>query len=57
MARKRYMQAINEALYSGLERVADFVLPPLSDIGLAAERAATKYPYDLRRTEQLMGEQ
>jgi peptide/nickel transport system substrate-binding protein len=28
-------QSINDALYSGLERVADFVLPPLSDVGLA----------------------
>jgi ABC-type transport system substrate-binding protein len=49
-------QSINEALYGGLERVADFILPPLSELGLTAERAATKYPYDLRRVDQLMAE-
>ena len=48
--------ALNEALYGGAAIPADFVLPPLSAWGVAAERAVAKYPYDLRRSEQLMNE-
>jgi ABC-type transport system substrate-binding protein len=48
--------SINEAVYSSSLSFADSVMSPLSEWGSVADRAAVKYPYDLRRTEQLMGE-
>lgn len=45
---------LNEALYYGLGIVTDSVIAPSSIWGPAAERGAVKYPYDLRRTEELM---
>jgi ABC-type transport system substrate-binding protein len=49
-------QVIVDTLYSGLELTADSFVAPKSIHGPAVERAITKFPYDLRRTEQLMGE-
>jgi peptide/nickel transport system substrate-binding protein len=48
--------ALNDALYYGLAIPTDSLVAPSSVWGAAAERAATKYPYDLQRTEQLMSE-
>jgi peptide/nickel transport system substrate-binding protein len=47
---------LNETLYDGDGILADSVVPPMSLWGPAAERGAAKYPYDLRRSEQLMAE-
>ena len=49
-------EAINEAVYSGTLGYADSVISPRSEWGQAADRAAVKYPFDPRRTEQLLGE-
>jgi peptide/nickel transport system substrate-binding protein len=48
--------AINEAVYDGEGTPADSLIPPVGEAGLAVNRAITKYPYDPRRTEQLMAE-
>jgi peptide/nickel transport system substrate-binding protein len=48
--------AINEAVYGGTLGYADSVISPRSEWGQAADRAAVKYPLDLRRAEQLLGE-
>lgn len=48
--------SINEAIYAGGSLVADFMMPPISTYGAAIDRAVTKYPYDVRRGEQLMNE-
>ena len=48
--------AINDAIYSGASLLADFMIPPVALYGGAIDRAITKYPYDLRRSEQLMNE-
>ena len=47
---------INDAAYDGNSIVADTMMAPLSETGLAVDRAITKYPYDVRRSEQLMAE-
>ncbi|HZT07069.1 MAG TPA: ABC transporter substrate-binding protein [Chloroflexota bacterium] len=49
-------QAINESVYGGEAILGDFLVPPLSEIGRAADRALVKYPLDPRRSEQLMAE-
>ena len=49
-------QAVTDSVYGGEAPLGDFLLPPLGDLGRAADRAAVKYPYDLRRSEQLMAE-
>ena len=48
--------AINDAIYSGNSLLADFMIPPVALYGAAIDRAIPKYPYDLRRSEQLMNE-
>jgi ABC-type transport system substrate-binding protein len=48
--------AINEAVYGSALVISDSVMSPLSEWGAVADRAAVKYPLDLRRTEQLMME-
>ncbi len=48
--------ALNEALYHGEGVFADVMVSPASRYGAAVDRAITKYPFDLRRTEQLMRE-
>jgi peptide/nickel transport system substrate-binding protein len=47
---------INDTLFSGQALLADGVIPPLAAEFEAADRATAKYPYDLRRTQQLMSE-
>lgn len=49
-------QARNDAIYEGVGLLADFVVPPLGQWGLAAQRGVATHPYDLRRSEQLMRE-
>ena len=49
-------ELLNQTLYDGDGILADSVVPPMSIWGPAAERGAVKYPYDLRRSEQLMSE-
>ncbi len=48
--------AINDAIYAGDSLLSDFMIPPLSSYGTAIDRAIPKFPYDLRRSEQLMNE-
>ncbi len=48
--------SINEAVYSGTLGYADSMISPRSEWGRAADSATVKYPYDVRRTEQLLGE-
>ncbi len=47
---------INEAVYENSSLVADTTTPPLTELGKAMDRAIAKYPFDLRRSEQLMTE-
>lgn len=49
-------QALTEALTEGYGVVAETVAPPGVRYFADIDRTAAKYPYDLRRTEQLMGE-
>src|SRR5262249_43555381 len=49
-------QGIIDALFSGAELVSDSFVAPTSAFGVAADRVMTKYPYDLRQSEQLMSE-
>ncbi len=49
-------QAMTEALTEGYGVVADGVAPPGVRYYTEVDRTAAKYPYDLRRTEQLMGD-
>jgi peptide/nickel transport system substrate-binding protein len=49
-------QAINDALYQGDGVYSDFIVSPNSEWGPALEGAVVKYPYDLRRSEQLITE-
>lgn len=47
-------QAINDSLYHGDGVYADFIVSPTSEWGPALEGAVVTYPYDTRRSEQLM---
>jgi peptide/nickel transport system substrate-binding protein len=47
---------LNDALFDGQNIMADDVFPPMKEFYPVIERAITKYPYDLRRSEQLMNE-
>jgi peptide/nickel transport system substrate-binding protein len=47
---------LNEHLYDGAALLADFIVPPQGQWGLAAAQGVTSYPHDLRRTEQLLRE-
>jgi peptide/nickel transport system substrate-binding protein len=47
-------QAINDSLYQGDGVFSDFIVSPSSEWGRDIENAVVKYPYDLRRSEQLM---
>jgi peptide/nickel transport system substrate-binding protein len=49
-------KALNDTLYSGDALVADGVIPPMTPEFEAADRAIVKYPYDPRRSQQLMSE-
>ncbi|MBM2812689.1 MAG: transporter substrate-binding protein, partial [Chloroflexi bacterium] len=47
---------INDGLFEGQNIIADTIVPPSVDFYTDIDRAITKYPYDLRRVEQLMRE-
>lgn len=47
---------LNDSLYYGLGVPSDSLVAPSSIWGSAAERGAVPYPYDLRRTEELMAQ-
>jgi peptide/nickel transport system substrate-binding protein len=49
-------QALNEGVYLGMYMLADTMIMPGSRFGRAMEAGAIKYPYDRRRSEQLMTE-
>ncbi len=49
-------QGFSNALYQGQIEISDFLISPRSKWGPAIEGAVQKYPYDLRRSEQLMNE-
>ena len=49
-------QEVVDTLYGGVEPPADSFVAPTSVYGVSAERVMSRYPYDLRRTEQLMAE-
>lgn len=48
--------AINEGLFEGQATIAHTFVPPEAPYYAEVDRAITKYPYDPRRTEQLMSE-
>ena len=48
--------AIAEAMLGEGAMPADIIVPPSAALHDAVDRVAMKYPYDLRRTEQLLGE-
>lgn len=49
-------QPINEALFEGKGITTDSLIYPTLEYYSAVDRAVAKYPYDLRRSEQLMNE-
>ena len=50
-------QSITDSIYQGVMAVADFMISPTSARwGSAVASGVVKYPYDLRRSEQLMNE-
>ncbi len=49
-------QTLSESVYGGVIATSDFLASPLSKWGPAIERSVQKYPYDLRRGEELMNE-
>jgi peptide/nickel transport system substrate-binding protein len=49
-------QALSDALFEGEGTIAESSIPPTSASFAEADRAAVKYPHDVRRTDQLMGE-
>jgi peptide/nickel transport system substrate-binding protein len=48
--------ALNDALFEGEGILTETPIPPTSIYFAEVDRAATKYPFDVRRTEQLMAE-
>jgi peptide/nickel transport system substrate-binding protein len=48
--------ALNDALFEGEGILTETPIPPTSGYFAEVDRAATKYPFDVRRTEQLMAE-
>jgi peptide/nickel transport system substrate-binding protein len=49
-------QALSDALLEGQGLIAEAMIVPQVEYFPEVERAITRYPYDLRRTEQLLGE-
>jgi peptide/nickel transport system substrate-binding protein len=47
---------LNDAIYGGEALIAESVMPPGTPEFDAVDRAITKYPYDVRRSQQLMAE-
>ena len=56
LARAFDKDALNDAVYFGIYVPADFLIQPNSEFGRAAERGTVKYPFDPRRSDQLMNE-
>lgn len=48
--------ALNGALYDGEGTLADSMIPSRSQFGPEAEKSVVRYAYDLRRSDQLMGD-
>ncbi len=49
-------QALNDGVYEGEALLADSMVLPSADYFAAVDRVIAKYPYDLRRADQLMTE-
>jgi ABC-type transport system substrate-binding protein len=49
-------KSIVDSLFEGQAIISDTPFPPGDPTGTRVERLVTRYPYDLRRTEALMGE-
>jgi len=49
-------QVLNDTLYEGEGIMTETILPPTVDYHTTIDRAISKYPYDLRRAEQLMAD-
>jgi peptide/nickel transport system substrate-binding protein len=49
-------QTINDRLFDGQNIMAESAFPPMLDFYPVIDRALVKYPYDLRRSEQLMSD-
>lgn len=49
-------QGLNDGLFQGHNIVGDAIVPPTVDSYAEIDRVLTKYPFDLRRTDQLMRE-
>jgi peptide/nickel transport system substrate-binding protein len=49
-------QALNDVIFDGLGVLADTLISPIVAHFPEIERGLTKYPYDVRRSEQLMNE-
>jgi peptide/nickel transport system substrate-binding protein len=49
-------QAINDGLFEGEAILADSFMSPTIDYAADVDRAIAKYPFDVRRSEQLMNE-
>lgn len=49
-------QGLNDGLFRGYNIVGDTIVPPTVDYYAELEPVMTKYPFDLRRTDQLMRE-
>lgn len=47
---------LNERLYEGQQLIADSLFAPTAELGRAANTAAVKYEFDLRRSAELMAE-
>jgi peptide/nickel transport system substrate-binding protein len=48
--------AINEAVYDGWSTPSEIMVAPTSQLGRAVDAAIAKHPFDLRRSEELMGQ-
>ncbi len=49
-------QGLNDGLFQGHNILGETIIPPTVDYYPEIERVVTKYPFDLRRTDQLMHE-
>jgi peptide/nickel transport system substrate-binding protein len=56
MAHSVDKQALNDTLFEGEGILTETPIAPNSPLFADVDRTVTKYPYDVRRTEQLMGE-
>jgi len=49
-------QAVDDGIYEGEGIISDSIIPPTADYFPIVDRAVVKYPFDPRRSEQLMTE-